>query len=113
LGGIPPITPLRDYYGQEPITSRWLMPERPRNLIAPQLRRIRNERGMSQAKLAALCQRKGWDVSRDIIKHIESQTRWVSDIELVMLASILAVPVDALLPPVPHSIRLARAYLRT
>jgi transcriptional regulator with XRE-family HTH domain len=87
------------------------MPERPRNLIAPQLRRIRNERGMSQAKLAALCQRKGWDVSRDIIKHIESRTRWVSDVELVMLGSCLGISVEKLLPAPVHAARLARAYL--
>ena len=59
---------------------------------------LRNKLGLSQAQLAAKCQLAGWDVSRDIVARIELQVRCVTDIELVTLAGVLRVPVDALLP---------------
>ena len=70
----------------------------PRNLIGPQLRQLRVERNLSQPKFAEICQRKGWDLSRDTLAKIEGQTRWVSDFELVFLADMLEVPIEALLP---------------
>lgn len=88
------------------------MPALPRNLVGSSLRRLRTEHGFSQAALAAECQRRGWDASRDIIKHIESQVRGVSDLELVALASCLGVGIEALLPPVRQAARLAFSYLR-
>jgi transcriptional regulator with XRE-family HTH domain len=66
--------------------------ENPRNMIGPQLRRIRNERGLSQPKLAELLQRKGWDISRDTVAKIEDQRRWVSDFEAAFLAEALSLP---------------------
>jgi len=71
----------------------------PRNVIGPQLRRIRSLRGLSQPKLAEFLQRKGWDISRDTIAKIEGQTRWVSDFETAFLAQALEIPVTELLPP--------------
>jgi len=65
--------------------------ENPRNMIGPQLRRIRNERGLSQPKLAELLQRKGWDISRDTVAKIEDQRRWVADFEAAFLAESLSV----------------------
>ena len=59
---------------------------------------LRNKLGLSQAQFAAKCQLAGWDVSRDIVARIELQVRCVTDIELVTLAGVLRVPVDALLP---------------
>jgi len=70
----------------------------PRNLIGPQLRKLRDEKGLSQPKLAELLQRNGWDISRDTLAKIEAQTRWVADFELVFLAKILKVDVIDLLP---------------
>jgi transcriptional regulator with XRE-family HTH domain len=70
--------------------------ENPRNMIGPQLRRIRNERGLSQPKLAELLQRKGWDISRDTVAKIEDQRRWVSDFETAFLAEVLQVPLAVL-----------------
>ena len=69
-----------------------------RNILGPQLMRIRNERGWSQADLARECQLKGWDVSRDIIARIELQVRWVGDFELLEIARVLKVPVVDLFP---------------
>jgi transcriptional regulator with XRE-family HTH domain len=87
------------------------MPAHPRNVIGPQLRRLRNERSLSQTGLAAHCQRKGWDVGRDIIKHIEAQVRAVRDVELIVLASVLGVTPADLLPDRSKSERLTRAVL--
>lgn len=70
----------------------------PRNIVGPQLRRLRVERGFSQPSFAALCQRNGWDLSRDTLAKIEGQSRWVADFELVFLADVLKVPISALLP---------------
>ena len=58
---------------------------------------LRNKLGLSQAQFAAKCQLSGWDVSRDIVARIELQVRCVTDIELMTLAGVLRVPVDALL----------------
>lgn len=71
---------------------------RPRNIVGPQLHRLRNARGWSQTQLAAKCQLSGWGVSRGIIAAIEGRVRWVGDFELVMLARVLKVDVQALLP---------------
>jgi transcriptional regulator with XRE-family HTH domain len=71
---------------------------RPRNIVGPNLRRLRFQRTLSQAELAAVCQRLGWDASRDMIAKIEGQTRWVSDSEWVYLARALRVRLDDLLP---------------
>ena len=70
--------------------------ENPRNMIGPQLRQIRNERGLSQPQLAELLQRKGWDISRDTLAKIEDQRRWVSDFESAFLAEVLQVPLAVL-----------------
>ena len=40
----------------------------------------------------------GWDVSRDIIAWIELSIRWVADLELILLARVLDMPVNQLLP---------------
>ncbi len=73
--------------------------ESARNIIGPQLMRIRNAKGWSQAELAAACQRAGWDVSRGVIARIEGGVRWVGDFELLEIASILEVCVSELFPP--------------
>ncbi len=84
---------------------------RPRNLIGPQLRRLRSAAGLSQPAFAAKCQRIGWDIERDTIAKIEGQTRWVSDAELVMLARCFRVAIDELLPPFSGREKRARALL--
>ena len=78
----------------------------PLNIVGPQVRRLRCERGLSQPALAAKCQLLGWDVSRDTIAKIEGQTRWVGDGELVFLARSLGVALEALFPAtVRHTLR--------
>jgi transcriptional regulator with XRE-family HTH domain len=72
--------------------------DNPRNVIGPQLRRIRTVKGLSQPKLAEVLQRKGWDTSRDVIAKIEGQTRWVADFEVAFIAEVLQVHLDELFP---------------
>jgi transcriptional regulator with XRE-family HTH domain len=72
--------------------------EAPRNIVGPQVMRLRNTRGWSQEQMAAACQLKGWDVSRGVIARIEGGVRWVADFELLELAAILQVPVPDLYP---------------
>jgi len=69
-----------------------------RNVIGPQLRKIRNERQMTQDLLAARLQRAGWDISRSSLAKIEAQLRWVADCELYLLSSVLETPMLAFFP---------------
>jgi DNA-binding XRE family transcriptional regulator len=72
------------------------MATKQKNLVGPQLRRMRVAVGMSQATLAAACQRRGWDVGRDAIAKIEGGTRCVTDIELLELAKAFRCPLGDL-----------------
>ncbi|MEI6351747.1 MAG: helix-turn-helix transcriptional regulator [Verrucomicrobiota bacterium] len=75
-----------------------------RNVIGPQLRRIRYEKGMTQEALAAVLQRAGWDISRTSLAKIEAQLRWVADCELFILADVLGVRMEQLFPKRPEVI---------
>ena len=69
-----------------------------RNLAGPTIRKLRTEKNLSQADLAAKCQTIGWDISRDIVASIEDQSRAVTDSEIVLLAIALKVEAKVLLP---------------
>ena len=68
------------------------------NLVGPKISRFRNERGMSQPQLAALLQRKGWDISREVLARIETRRRRITDFEMVFIARALKVSIAELLP---------------
>jgi transcriptional regulator with XRE-family HTH domain len=76
-----------------------------RNLAGPLLRKLRVSHGLSQAELAAKCQRHGWDASREIINHIEMQIRLLREYEVVALAKALNVPPAKLLPSEKEAFR--------
>ena len=59
-----------------------------KNIVGPQVRRLRVAANLSQAALAAACQRIGWDIDRNTIAKIEGQMRWVGDFELLHLADV-------------------------
>jgi transcriptional regulator with XRE-family HTH domain len=67
-----------------------------KNLIGPQVRRLRVAMDWSQEDLAAACQRAGWDVPRSGIGKIESRLRCVTDFELIHLARALRCSVSEL-----------------
>jgi len=74
------------------------MKRNPRNLVGPQVRRLRDQQGLTQPMLAARCHRWGWDLSRQTLAKIETQLRWVSDFELLCLARALRVEPEQLWP---------------
>jgi transcriptional regulator with XRE-family HTH domain len=68
------------------------------NVIGPQLRRRREELGLTQEHLAAKCQVLGFDLTRGTLAKIESRVRSVSDHEIPFLARALNTPVETLFP---------------
>ena len=78
------------------------------NLIGKQVSEARNNLGLSQAALAAKCQRMGWDLSRDVLARIESGVRGITDKEIAIFSDVLGVTVQELLPP-----RVSQRYVKT
>ena len=72
--------------------------EVPRNIVGPQIMRLRSAKGWSQEQMATACQVAGWDVSRGVIARIEGGVRWVADFELIKIAEILQVKLQELYP---------------
>ena len=79
--------------------SEIVMSRTAKNLIGPQLAKHRTHLAMSQSEFAGLCQRSGWDVSRETLAKIESGIRCVTDLELVEISSALKLPLPVLFPP--------------
>lgn len=69
------------------------------NIVGPQVRKLRDQQGMTQEALAARCGVLGWDLSRGTLSKIEAQLRCVTDNELRILADALKVRLDDLYPP--------------
>jgi transcriptional regulator with XRE-family HTH domain len=71
---------------------------RHRNVIGPQVRKLRYRHRWSQIKFATKLQHCGWDVSRVTVAKIESRVRAVLDIHVLYLAEVLQVGVVDLFP---------------
>ncbi|BCU76867.1 helix-turn-helix transcriptional regulator [Luteolibacter sp. LG18] len=69
----------------------------PKNLVGAQVQRLRLASGISQERLAADCQRIGWDLARTSLAKIELGSRRVNDAEVKLLAKVLKVSVGELL----------------
>ena len=69
------------------------------NIVGPQVRKIRYQRGLTQQAMAARCEVLGMECSRAMISKIESQLRCVTDYELTILAQALKAPLLDLFPP--------------
>lgn len=75
------------------------MPRRFRNSVGPAVRRLRVERGLTQDELAARLVLAGLtNADRVWVAKVESQIRSVFDYELAVIASVLGVKADDLLP---------------
>ncbi len=70
------------------------------NLIGPQVRRLRNQRGWTQEQLAGALQRAGLDVCRSGVAKIEARMVWVPDHELYYFMNIFRVKFEDLFPPI-------------
>lgn len=79
------------------------------NIVGPQIRRLRNHLGWSQARLALKLQLAGWDISRVGVAKVEAQLVWVGDHQLLHFAAIFKVEVKDLYPPIPSNVRLHEA----
>ena len=69
-----------------------------KNLVGPQVRKLRYQRGWKQKDLAAKLQILGWDIDRASVSKIESQLVWVGDFEMFYLAEALRVDFKQLFP---------------
>lgn len=75
------------------------MPRRFRNSVGPTVRRLRIERGLTHDQLAARLTLAGLDCpDRFWVLRVETQYRSVYDYELVVIAEVLGVTANDLLP---------------
>jgi transcriptional regulator with XRE-family HTH domain len=68
------------------------------NVVGPQIRKLRYNKGWSQAKLAIELNLKGLEVEREFVAQIEGQTHCVKDKDLPYFAAALGVPLTDLFP---------------
>ena len=70
----------------------------PANVVGPKIRKARGKLGFTQEEFAGRCQLAGLDISRSTLGQIEARLRYVSDEELIVLASLLGVTANDLYP---------------
>ena len=75
----------------------FLMSEK--NLIGPQVSKLRTDKGWTQAQLAAKLGERGWPCSTEDISKIEQREAAVSDVQFLMLGIVLEVDHAELFPP--------------
>lgn len=68
-----------------------------KNLISANLTDLRKSRNYSQRLLAYKLQLKGYDMDKNVITRIETNKRYVTDIELKALCEVLEVTYDELI----------------
>lgn len=68
------------------------------NIIGPQVRQLREQKGWSQDQFAVKLQLAGWDTSQDSVSRLETQGRRVPDLELFVLADVLGAKLEDLFP---------------
>ena len=62
-----------------------------KNLISSRLIELRRQQGLSQRDLAHKLQLAGYDMDKNVITRIETNKRYVTDIELRALSQVLGV----------------------
>ena len=68
-----------------------------KNLISSRLKELRQLHGLSQRDLAHLLQLSGIDMDKNVITRIETNKRYVTDLELKALSEIFHVSYDYLI----------------
>lgn len=68
-----------------------------KNLISQNLIEYRRQRNYSQRLLAYKLQLNGYDMDKNVITRIETNKRYVTDIELKALCEVLEVTYDELI----------------
>ncbi len=77
--------------------ARLYAPDGKKNLIGPRVRELRRAKGLSQEQMAAQLQLLGMDSERGVVKRIENGSRFVTDLELCLLAEYFQISVAELL----------------
>ena len=72
-------------------------PDGRNNISGKKVKKYRLEKKVSQYKLAAKIRAMGYDVDNHFVRRIENGERFVTDIELIILAEALGVSIDDLL----------------
>lgn len=68
-----------------------------KNLISDKLVQLRREQKLSQRDLAQKLQLAGYDMDKNVITRIETNKRYVTDIELKALCEVLHVTYNKLI----------------
>ena len=68
------------------------------NVIGPVVRRLRKQRGWSQARLSERLQSAGWRISRSGLAKIECRMVWVGDFELLYFVNVFGIGIGELFP---------------
>ena len=68
-----------------------------KNLISKRLIELRHQHNMSQRLLAYQLQLKGYDMDKNVITRIETNKRYVTDLELKALTEIFNISSDYLI----------------
>lgn len=68
------------------------------NIIGPQVRQLREQKGWTQDQFAVKLQLAGWDTSQDSVSRLEIQARRVPDVELFVVADVLGAKLEDLFP---------------
>lgn len=77
--------------------ARLYAPDGKKNLIGARIRELRRAKGLSQEQMAAQLQLLGMDSERGVVKRMENGTRFVTDLELCLLAEYFGISVSELL----------------
>lgn len=70
-----------------------------KNLISKSLIELRQQYGLSQRDLARELQIRGCDMDKNVITRIETQKRYVTDIEIQKLCEVFGVTFEELIKP--------------
>lgn len=68
-----------------------------KNLISDRLIQFRKEQNLSQRDLSRLLQLAGYDMDKNVITRIETNKRYVTDIELKDLSEVLQTTYEKLI----------------
>lgn len=77
-----------------------------RNLVGPEIKKLRRQLGWTQDMLAKGLRREGLNVSRSAVAKIECQLIWVGDFELLYFVRVLGVRLEHLFPQINGHIPL-------
>ena len=67
------------------------------NICGKNVAFLRKNKGLSQRQLADALQLAGLDIDKNAVQRIECGKRFVTDIEIIVIADTLGVSLDALL----------------